>query len=59
MEVLEFDADSDTLRRVASFWHKPEIWAIAPCPEDPDRFITVHNDGEAVGGERGTVGILL
>ena len=45
--MLEFDADSDTLRRVASYWHKPEIWAIAPCPEDPEHFITVHNDGEA------------
>lgn len=46
--MLEFDADSDTLRRVASYWHKSEIWAIAPCPEDPDHFITVHNDGEAL-----------
>lgn len=45
VEVLEFDADTDTLRRVASYWHKPEIWAIAPSPEDPDHLITVHNDG--------------
>lgn len=46
MEILEFDADTDTLRRAASFWHKPEVWAIAPSPEDARLFITVHNDGE-------------
>lgn len=44
--MLEFDTDSETLRRVASYWHKPEIWAISPSPEDPDHLITVHNDGE-------------
>lgn len=45
VEVLEFDADTDTLRRVASYWHKPEVWAIAPCPEDARLLITVHNTG--------------
>lgn len=45
VEILEFDADTDTLRREASFWHKPEVWAIAPSPEDARLFITVHNDG--------------
>ena len=45
VEVLEFDADTDTLRRTASYRHPPEVWHIASCPEDPQRLITVFNDG--------------
>ena len=45
MEVLEFDAESDTLRQTASYRHPPEIWHIASCPEDSLRLITVFNDG--------------
>jgi len=49
VEVLEFDAESDTLRRSASYRHPPEIWHIASCPEDPLRLITVFNDGGRYG----------
>lgn len=49
VEVLQFDAEADTLRCTASFRHPSEIWNIVSCPDDSKRLVTVFNDGGAFG----------
>ena len=44
--MLEFNADTDTVKVVASYQHSQEIWQLAPHPTDAQNLVTIGNQGE-------------
>ena len=45
VQVLELEAERDALRMAEVHEHAPELWHIAPHPQDPRLLATVYNDG--------------
>ena len=43
--MLEFEADREQLRVAETHAHPPEIWQLAPHPQDASLLATVHNEG--------------
>ena len=44
--MLEFNADTDTVKVVASYQHSQEIRQLAPHPTDAQSLVTIGNQGE-------------
>lgn len=45
IQVLEYDAERDSIRCVVSYPHAAEVWGLAPSPTQPNILASVSNSG--------------